>query len=198
MFPFVRPVSCWDLDRAESLDISHQDLLLSCFPCVFNSSHMYFLRAQQVVKVKAVWNWMVIFYFVLRLRLECFSIVRIVVCCQTRDILLLELPSSIIQQTVSSPLPRRHSHLTTLSRCPPHTGSWPAQFLLGFPPLFFDMKSSTGIWHFYRMIQSVFPWWIIRVWTLRIFPFWHSSPMFSPTTSRGARLWARWNHGTSH
>ena len=132
---------------------------------------MYFLRAQQVVKVKAVWNWMVIFYFVLRLRLECFSIVRIVVCCQTRDILLLELPSSIIQQTVSSPLPRRHSHLTTLSRCPPHTGSWPAQFLLGFPLLFFDMKSSTGIWHFYRMTQSVFPWWIISVWTLRTFPF---------------------------
>ena len=98
---------------------------------------MYFLRAQQVVKVKAVWNWMVIFYFVLRLRLECFSIVRIVVCCQTRDILLLELPSSIIQQTVSSPLPRRHSQLTTLSRCPPHTGSWPAQFFIGFPLLFF-------------------------------------------------------------
>ena len=37
-----------------------------------------------------------------RLGLECFSIVRIVVCCQTRDILLLELPSSIIQQTVSA------------------------------------------------------------------------------------------------
>ena len=105
---------------------------------------MYFLRAQQVVKVKAVWNWMVIFYFVLRLRLECFSIVRIVVCCQTRDILLLELPSSIIQQTVSSPLPRRHSQLTTLSRCPPHRGSWPAQFLLGFPLLFFWHEKFDG------------------------------------------------------